>query len=108
MLLVPDGRVSETELLLKDKRHGPECPAGYLDNVKPRFHCYLSAGDRYLQGYEATLRAGQTKYYDVVLVGAAQFPPGGPGTSNPDLPWFLGDAGGSRIYIAIQGRLYRE
>lgn len=108
LLLVPDGRVSETELLLKDKRHGPECPAGYLDDVKPRFHCYLSAGDRYLQGYEATLRAGQTKYHDVVLVGAAQFPPGGPGTSNPDLPWFLGDSGGSRIYIAIQGRMYRE
>lgn len=107
IILVPDGRVSEAELLLKDKRHGPECPAGYLDNVKPRFHCYLSAGDRYLQGYETTLRAGQTKYHDVVLVGAGQFPSGGPGTSNPDLPWFLGDSGGSRIYIAIQGRMYR-
>lgn len=107
VVLVPDGRVSETELVLKDKRLGSECPTGYLDEGKPSFRCYLSAGDRYLQGYEATLRAGQTKYYDVVLVGAAQFPSGGPGTSNPDLPWFLGDSGGSRIYIAIQGRLYK-
>ncbi len=105
--LVPDGRVSETELVVKDKRLGPECPEGYLDNVQPWFQCYLSSGNRYMQGYEVTLRAGQTKYYDVVLVGATQFPAGGPDTSNPDLPWFLGDSGGSRMYIAIQGRMYK-
>ncbi|MFO1464754.1 MAG: hypothetical protein U1F66_13385 [bacterium] len=108
LVLVPDGRVSETELVMKDKRLGPECPEGYLDDVQPWFRCYLSTGDRYLQGYEVTLRAGQTKYYDVVLVGVSQFPAGGPDTSNPNLPWFLGDSGGSRIYVAIQGRLYKK
>ncbi|MCE9625375.1 MAG: hypothetical protein K8R69_07995 [Deltaproteobacteria bacterium] len=107
VVLVPDGRVSETELVMKDKRLGQECQEGYFDDVQPWFRCYLSTGDRYMQGYEATLRAGQTKYYDVVLVGATQFQPGGPDTNNPDLPWFLGDSGGSRMYIAIQGRLYK-
>ena len=108
IVLVPDERVSERDLEVKDKRLGPPCPEGYLDGVHPFLQCYLSTGNRYFQGYEVTLKAGQTKYYDVVLVGVSQFPPGGPDTSNPDLPWFLGDSGGSRIYIAIQGRIYQE
>lgn len=108
VVLVPDERVSERDLEVKDKRLGPPCPEGYLDDAQPYLQCYLSTGSRYFQGYEVTLKANQTKYYDVVLVGVGQFPPGGPDTSNPDLPWFLGDSGGSRIYIAIQGRMYQE
>ncbi|HKX12823.1 MAG TPA: hypothetical protein VJP40_06695 [bacterium] len=108
IVLVPDDRISERDLEVKDKRLGQPCPEGYLDNVQPYLQCYLSTGNRHFQGYEVTLKAGQTKYYDVVIVGVAQFPPGGPDTSNPDLPWFLGDSGGSRFYIAIQGRMYQE
>ncbi len=108
IVMLPDERVSERDLEVKDKRLGPPCPDGYLDDVQPFLRCYLSTGDRYFQGYEVTLKAGQTKYYDVVLVGVGQFPTGGPDTSNPDLPWFLGDSGGSRIYIAIQGRMYQQ
>ncbi|HCU24502.1 MAG TPA: hypothetical protein DF383_05750 [Deltaproteobacteria bacterium] len=107
--LLPDGRISAADLAVKDKRVGPACPETYLEpGTAPHLQCYLSSDGRYLQGHEATLRSGQKKYYDVVLVGIGRFPPGGPGTSNPNLPWFLGDNGGSRIYIAIQGRIYQE
>jgi len=102
--LVPDERIGEGDLVVKSKPLGPECPEGIFEGAHPAFSCYLSSGDRYLQGKEVTLKPNQTKYYDVVLVGVAQFPSS---QQDVDLPWFLGENGGTKIFIVIQGRMYK-
>jgi len=114
--LVPDNRISEGDLNLTGKKMGKDCVDDYLNHnpssgnladKHPHIKCYLSTGDRYMQGLGVSLRPNSTTEYDVILVGVARFQPGGPNTSNPNLPWFMGDDGGSKIYIAIQGRLYK-
>jgi len=100
--LVADERISNQDLVVREKRLGPDCPEGFLVDQFPHLKCYLSADGRYLEGRVVTLRPGKTDEYDIILVGVGQFQPG---TTDPDIPWFMGDFGGSRIYIAIQGRL---
>ncbi len=115
--LIPDSRLSGSDLSVKGKKLGADCPedldflnheAGDIASKKPLLKCFLSTGDRYLQGLPASLRPNQTTEYDVILVGLGRFPPGGPNTSNPSLPWFMGESGGSRLYVAILGRIYKE
>jgi hypothetical protein len=112
--LVPDGRISEPQLKVKGKPLGEECPAdifnydpsqGSLVEKHPHFLCYVSSDGNYMQGSAISLRPNQTKEYDVVLVGVGHFPPS---SQDSNLPWFMGDGEGSRMYIAIQGRLIVE
>jgi len=105
VVLVPDERITAQDLVVKSKPLGRDCPDGIFDGVHPAFSCYLSSGDRFLQGHEVTLKPNQTKYYDVVLVGVAQFPTS---QEDPNLPWFLGENGGTKILITIQGRMYKD
>jgi len=105
LLLVPDERILESELDVHDKRLGKDCPEGYLEGVHPRLKCYLSSDDKFLEGRVASLRPSYNNQYLVNLVGVTHLPPG---TTDPDIPWFLGDDGGSLLYIAIQGRLCPE
>lgn len=105
ILLVPDLRTLPGDLVLSSKPLGPDCPEGIFDGAEPNFKCFLSTGNRYLQGKEVTLRPNQTREYDIVLVGVGQFPSE---VSDPELPWFLGENGGSRIFIAILGRMYKD
>jgi len=114
--LIPDDRLSAGDLNLKGKALGKDCVDDYLNHETtgnladkhPHLKCYLSTGDRYMQGLGVGLRPNQTKEYDIVLVAVGRFQSGGPNTSAPDLPWFMGEEGGSKIYMAIQGRLYKE
>lgn len=102
--LLPDERISASELVLKSKPLGAECPQGIFEGADPNFRCFLSTGDRYLEGKAVTLRPNQVREYDVVLVGVGQF---ASLTQDPELPWFLGEDGGTRIFIAILGRMYK-
>ncbi len=108
LVLVPDSRISNSDLLVQDKKLGEECPQGFLADASPHLRCYLSSGAQNLKGFEVTLRQDNPNVYDLILVGVGHFPSGGPNSSHPDLPWFLGDNGGSRIYIAIQGRILKQ
>jgi hypothetical protein len=102
--LLPDDRVSVPELVVRSKPLGDPCPAGIFENTEPNFRCFLSTGERYLEGKAVTLRADQTEGYDVVIVGVGQFPSL---IQDPELPWFLGEDGGTRIFISILGRIYK-
>ncbi len=114
IVLVPDDRISGSDLNVKNKAIGKDCVEDFLNHdpsvgtieaKHPHLKCYLSTGDRYLQGLPASLRPNQLTDYDVVLVGVGRFPPE---TTDPSLPWFMGENGGSRLYVAIQGRLFKE
>lgn len=104
-LLVPDERILLSDLVMRDKRLGAECPENFLTGEPPRLKCYLTEDEKFLTGMPLTLRPGYTDQYFINLVGVTRLPPG---NTDPDLPWFLGDDGGSRLYIAIQGRLCPE
>lgn len=111
--LLPDPRVSTSDLNVKNKKLGKDCVEDYLNHSAegniadkhPHMKCYLSTGDRYLQGLPANLRPNSDTEYDMVLVGIGRYPSE---TADPNLPWFMGEEGGSRMYVAIQGRLYKE
>ncbi len=112
--LAPEARISDGQLKVKGKPLGKECPddifnrnanAGTLEEKHPHLLCYVSSDGSYLQGSAIALRPNQTKEYDVVLVGVGQFPSS---SDDPNLPWFMGDGEGSRMYVAIQGRLIVE
>ncbi|MGH7831283.1 MAG: hypothetical protein ACREP8_14025, partial [Candidatus Binatia bacterium] len=103
--LIPDPRVANSDLPVKGKRVGAECPEGFLSDAFPHLQCYISSDGRYMMGREVTIREDRSGEYDIILVGIGRFQPG---TIDPNLPWFLGDNGGSIIYIAIQGRLIPE
>jgi len=114
LVMVPDERISASQLNVKGKPLGKECPddflnhdpgTGTLEEKHPHIKCYISSDEKYLQGREVALRPNQTTEYDVVLVGVSQYPTL---TIDPNLPWFMGENGGSRMYVAIQGRLYLE
>ncbi len=102
--LLPDDRISPAELVVKSKPLGDPCPEGIFDGAEPNFKCFLSTGDRYLEGKAVTLKPNQIRDYDLVLVGVAQFPSL---IADPELPWFIGENGGSKFFIAILGRLYK-
>jgi hypothetical protein len=112
--LVPNPRISTSDLSVRSKPLGEECPEDYLNHdpsqgtleeKHPRFKCYLSTGERYVQGLPANLRPESTTEYDLVLVGIGRFESL---ALDPNLPWFMGENGGSRMYLAIQGRLFKE
>jgi len=115
--MLPDPRLSASDLNVKGKKLGKDCVEDYLNHnpsegtlaeKHPHLLCYVTSDQRNMQGLPANLRPESTTEYDVVLVGVGRYPPGGPNTSNPSLPWFMGEEGGSKMYVAIQGRLYKE
>ena len=103
--LVPDERILLSDLVVRNKRLGLDCPEGFMEGEHPRLKCYLTDDEKFLTGQPLTLRPGYTDQYFVNLVGVTRLPPG---ETDPNIPWFLGDDGGSRLYIAIQGRLCPE
>lgn len=115
LILVPDSRILKSDLSVKGKPMGDECPGdfpfimnhdptvGTLEEKHPHMRCYLTSDERFMKGRAVSIRPDDINKRDVVLVGVGRFPPG---TEDPNLPWFMGEGGGSRIYIAIQGRLF--
>jgi hypothetical protein len=117
LFLVPDSRILKGDLSVKGKPMGEECPGdfpfimnhdstnGTLEEKHPHTRCYLTSDERYMKGRAVSIRPDDIKQRDIVLVGVGRFPSG---TEDPNLPWFMGEGGGSRMYIAIQGRLIVE
>jgi hypothetical protein len=117
IILVPDDRILKGDLSVKGKPMGAECPGDYpfildhdsgngtLEEKHPHIRCYLTSDERFMKGRAVSIRPDDINKRDVVLVGVGRFPPD---TEDSNLPWFMGEGGGSRIYIAIQGRLFIE
>ncbi|MCE9625372.1 MAG: hypothetical protein K8R69_07980, partial [Deltaproteobacteria bacterium] len=100
--LVPDSRISRSDLSVSSRaeRLGEPCPEDPA--VHPHLKCYLTPDGKYFQGRALSLRAGTDGVYDVVVVGVGQFQSR---SNEPDTPVFMDN---SRIYLAIQGRFCKE
>lgn len=112
--LVPDDRILKSDLSVKGKPMGEECPedifnhdpsTGTLDEKHPHIRCYLTSDERFLKGRAISIRPDDINERDIVIVGVGRYPPD---TLDPNLPWFMGENGGSLMYVAIQGRLIVE
>lgn len=102
MVLVPDPRITRSDLSVasRGERLGDPCPDD--PSVHPHLKCYLTSDGKYFQGKPLSLRPGSDGVYDVVVVGVGQFKPR---SVEADTPVFMDN---SRIYLAIQGRLCQE
>ncbi|MFO1464756.1 MAG: hypothetical protein U1F66_13395 [bacterium] len=100
--LVPDTRISRSQLniLPKVANQGLDCPADPA--AHPHFKCYITSDGKYVQGKPLSLRPNSDNVYDVVLVAVGQF---NTRQAEADIPVFMD---GSRIYLAIQGKLCKE
>lgn len=115
--LVPDERILKSNLSVKGKSMGTECPGdfafilnhdptdGTLEEKHPHLRCFLTADERFMKGRSVSIRPDTIKERDIVIVGVGRFPPD---LTDPNLPWFMGENGGSLMYVAIQGRLIVE
>jgi len=99
LVLVPDTRISRSQLniLPKAANQGSDCPTDPA--LHPHFKCYITSDGKYVQGKPLTLRPNSDNVYDVVLVAVGQF---NSRQVEPDVPVFMD---GSKIYLAIQGRM---
>lgn len=112
--LLPDVRIPESALNLKGLPLGDECPedifnhqpdVGTLEEKHPHFLCYVTPNGRYVRGRPVSVREDNVNERDVVLSGFIRFPSE---TTDPNLPWFMGENGGSYMPLAIQGRFITQ
>ena len=104
MVLVPDSRVSQSQLNIlnnKPANQGDPCPEDPA--LHPHFKCYVTSDGKYMTGKPLRVRPGSDGVYDVVVVGVTQF---NPKSVESDIPVFMDN--NTRMYLAIQGRLCKE